>query len=524
MLRNQITQKQLQRLSPQQIQLMKLLQIPTASIEQRIQEELEINPALEDYSDVSTIEDYITEPTRDAEREQEEPTTESYDEYEAQEEYNETSSEFEDTLSDYLDTDDDAGFKSPDDINYNNDEDPKHKEIEDENSFYENLKEQLGLLSLSDREQIIAEQIIGSLKEDGYLERDTLSLVDDLLFTQNFEATEEEVILVLKKVQSLEPAGIAARDLQECLLLQLDRNIRLQGSKLSEEDLLHLRLAKIIIKDYFDEFTKKHYPRLLQQLSIDRDDLKAASDEILKLNPKPGAIYATGNKHVQQVIVPDFIVTARLSENDGNSKDDDPLEVMLNGRNAPDLRVNPHYKTMLRDFIKNRKDKNQREAAVFVKQKMDSAQWFIEAIRQRQNTMLNTMYAITQYQQEYFLTGDERKLKPMILKDIADLTGLDISTISRVVNSKYVQTEYGIKILRDFFSEAIQNDEGEEVSTAEVKKILSEIITNENKRKPYSDEELKIALDKRGFNIARRTVAKYREQLNFPVARLRKGI
>ena len=513
MLRNHIAQKQLQKLSPQQIQLMKLLQIPTASIEQRIQEELEINPALEDYSDVNAEDDYITEPTRELETETEDTRDDYTDDYE--EDYSEAQDTFEDTLSDYLEHyDDDDSYKSFDENSYNNEEDTKHRELVDENTFYEYVKSQLGLLSLDEKEYIIATQIIGSLKEDGYLEREIDALVDDLLFSANLDTTEEEVLAVLKKVQSLEPAGIAARNLQECLILQLDRKLTLEKERYTSNELLSLRLAKIILSDYFDEFTKKHYPKLLQSLSLDRDDLRMATDEILKLNPKPGAIFSSGTKQIQQFIIPDFIVTNENGE----------LQLSLNGRNAPDLRVNNQYKQMLLQFEADKRDKQKREAATFVRQKIDSARWFIDAIRQRQNTMLNTMYAVLAYQQEYFLSGDERKLKPMILKDIADMTGLDISTISRVANSKYVQTEFGTKLLKDLFSEALQNEDGEEVSTVEVKKILSDIINNENKRKPLSDEQIRDILEKRGYNIARRTVAKYREQLNFPVGRLRKEI
>ena len=326
----------------------------------------------------------------------------------------------------------------------------------------------------------------------------------------------KQVLDVLKKVQTFEPAGIGAQDLQECLLLQLDRKIgsRDVTENYSEDDLRYLKLAYTIIDKYFEEFSKKHYNKLLRQLSLFRDDLRLATEEILKLNPKPGAVYAPSSNLKKQYIVPDFIIETKSGE----------LELSLNNRNAPELRVNNQYKEMLSAYSANKKNKKQREAAMFVKQKIDAARWFIDAIKQRQDTMMKTMYTIMQYQYDFFLTGDEKRLRPMILKDIAEITGLDISTVSRVANSKYVQTEFGTKRLKDFFSESLQTTTGEEVSTREVKKILTEIISTENKRKPLSDEKLKNMLQAKGYNIARRTVAKYREQLDIPVARLRKEI
>lgn len=518
MLRNQLSQKQLQKLSPQQIQLMKLLQIPTASIEQRIQEELEINPALEDLSDPDAADEFITEPTRETAEDNEEEQAD-FDTPPDEPTASEEDTTFDDNLNDYLEDyyEDETPAYRLEANNYSaEDEDRRFREVTNESSFYEYLKEQLTLLSLPEKEAAIAEQIIGSLNDDGYLDREIEALTDDLLFTQNITVSEAEVLAVLKKVQTLDPAGIAARDLQECLLIQLDRKLKSEDTHkfYSSDGLQLIKIAQTILRDYFDEFTKKHHMRLLQQLNIDRDELREASDEILKLNPKPGGIYSGGNKTGKQYIVPDFIVTTEMGE----------LLLALNARNAPDLRVNDSYRHMLQKFAANRKDRKQREAAMFVKQKIESARWFIDAIRQRQATMLNTMSAIMSYQEDYFLSGDERRLRPMILKDIAEITNLDISTVSRVANSKYVQTEFGTKLLKELFSESLQTESGDEVSTLEVKKILTDIIGSEDKRKPYSDEKLKNMLLKRGYNIARRTVAKYREQLNVPVARLRKEI
>lgn len=535
MLKNQLSQKQLQKLSPQQIQLMKLLQIPTAALEQRIQEELESNPALEESGEEEEKEEFISEAVREK---GEDESKESVDNDEAQgdEDYAgeddvfeaaedvvsmdgeaQEKDSFEETLSDYMDDyDDDTPAYKLEANNYSEDDEKKPREVVVESSFYEYLQEQLGLLSLNEKEHTIAEQIIGTLNDDGYLDREIAALCDDLLFTQNLDVSESEVLAVLKKVQTLDPAGIAARDLRECLLLQLDRQLHSDENRarLDRSALLLLRLAHRIIDEYFEEFTKKHYARLQQQLGIDRDDLRDTTEVILRLNPKPGSLYGGGSKSGKQYILPDFLVTS----------EDGELEVKLHGRNAPDLRVSDHYKYMLQKYAANKKDRAHREAANFIRGKMESARWFIDALRQRQATMLRTMSAIMNHQRDFFLTGDERKLRPMILKDIAEITGLDISTVSRVANSKYVQTEFGTKLLKSFFSESLQTDSGDEVSTREVKKILTDIISAEEKRRPYSDEKLKSMLQKRGYNIARRTVAKYREQLNIPVARLRKEI
>ena len=496
-----LTQKMLQKLSPQQIQLMKLLQIPTANLEQRIKEELEANPALDDTPNDDTLD-------LDKDREdafEEEMYSEREEKYELDEYLNEY---MEDDPSSYKYK---AGQYSPD-------EEDKTMPIAVESTFHEYLEQQLGLLELKDeREELIAEQIIGSIDDDGYLRRELSAVMDDLMFSQNVFSSEEELEKLLKVIQQFDPPGVGAIDLQECLLLQLERKID-QGEKLSLGDAVILDLAREIIADYFEEFSKKHYEKLQKQLDIDEEDLREAIQEILKLNPKPASGFSGGNSRRNQYVVPDYIIYNRDGE----------LELTLNSRNAPDLRVNDQYRDMLRAYKRNTKgrrpNKKEKEAVLFIKQKIDSAKWFIDAIRQRQDTMYRTMYAILQYQYDYFLTGDQKKLRPMILKDIADITGLDISTVSRVANSKFVQTEFGTIRLKDFFSESLQTSDGEEVSTREVKKILQEIIAAENKRKPLSDEKLKNILREKGYNIARRTVAKYREQLNLPVARLRKEL
>lgn len=508
MLKQNLSQKLLQKLSPQQIQLMKLLQIPTVSLEQRIKEELEANPALEEGEERDEL--------FDVDRTAEETASQDESFSDAEEDYRDDTYELDDYLSDYID-DDPSSYKLKAN-NYSSDEEDKTIPIAMENTFHEYLEQQLGLLELKDeREKLIAIQIIGSIDDDGYLRRDPLSIIDDLMFSQNIFASEEEILSLLKKIQQFDPPGIAARDLQECLLLQLNAKLNRENLP-SNGHLRALEMAVKIIKNNFDEFTKKHYQKLQRQLNISESELKAAIDEILKLNPKPASGYVGSGSRVTQYVVPDFIIVNRDGE----------LELTLNSRNAPDLRINEHYKDMLVNYKMNtrgrRAEKKEKEAVMFIKQKIDSAKWFIDAIRQRQQTMYKTMYAILQYQYDYFLTGDQKKLRPMILKDIADITGLDISTVSRVANSKFVQTEFGTKRLKEFFSESLQTDSGEEVSTLEVKKILGEIIDAENKRKPLSDEKLKELLNEKGYNIARRTVAKYREQLNLPVARLRKEL
>ncbi len=500
MLKQSLSQKMLQKLSPQQIQLMKLLQIPTATLEQRIQEELEANPALAEGEERDELAEV------GAAEEDKAATDEQY--------------ELDDYLNDYIE-DDPSSYKLRAN-NYSADEEDKAVPIAVENSFHEHLEQQLGLQELQDeRKEQIAIQIIGSIDDDGYLRRDPSSIIDDLMFAQNIFASEEEVLELLKMIQRFEPAGIGARSLQECLLIQLETKAETDDEEdyLDFEEREDLDLAIQIIRDHFDEFTKKHYSKLQRKLDIDESELRDAIEVITSLNPKPASGYSSGgSERATQYVVPDFIIHNREGE----------LELTLNSRNAPDLHVNDQYRDMLRSYKSSnqgkRASKKDREAVMFIKQKIDSAKWFIDAIKQRQDTMYRTMYAILQYQYEFFLTGDQKKLKPMILKDIADITGLDISTISRVANSKFVQTEFGTKRLKEFFSESLSREDGEEVSTLEVKEILEEIIAQENKKKPLSDQKLQNTLKERGYNIARRTVAKYREQLNIPVARLRKEL
>ena len=478
-LRQHLAQKLEQRLSPQQIQLMKLLQVPTMELDQRIKQELEENPALEEGND------------------------EFEDEFEQEDDYDENDSEEEFDLSDYLD-DDVADYKTQAN-NHSKDDEERVIPLSGEQSFQEKLTEQLHLLYLDDKQFTIADVLIGNLDESGYLNRSMDAIVDDLAFSMNLDVQEKEVLEILQLVQELDPAGVGARNLQECLLLQIKRK---QDGDISRYT------AKKILEDYFEEFTKKHYEKIAKKLEIDEQDLKEAIDEILKLNPKPGGSMIESAKNYQQII-PDFT----LFESEGR------LELTLNGRNAPELKISREYETMLRSYAEGAKSsKSDKDALTFVRQKLDGAKWFIDAIKQRQQTLLLTMSAIKDYQEAYFLSGDETKLRPMILKDIADVIGLDISTISRVANSKFVQTNYGIFPLKYFFSESLSTDSGEEVSTREVKKILSDAIEAEDKHNPLTDEKLMDLLNEKGYNIARRTVAKYREQLNIPVARMRKEL
>lgn len=488
-------QKMLQKLSPQQIQLVKLLQIPTASLEERVKEEMEENPALEFGESAQEEENATTEVA-----EFEAPKEEGAEEESPQEETDTID------ISDYLsDGDDDIADYRMRDNNYPDPEENHTIPVRVENTFHDHLNSQLSMLQLEEREQKIAGQVIGSIDDDGYLRRDPQSIANDLAFSQNISVDEDEIRKVVARIQEFDPAGVCAGDLQECLLLQLKRK------PASEPAVKH---ATQILERYFDEFTKKHYEKIRKSLGLSDEDLKSAIDEIIKLNPKPGGNYGGMNK-AESYIVPDFFIF----NNNG------VLELTLNSRNAPDLHISGNYRDMLREYEKGeKKDKRQKEAVLFIKQKIDAAKWFIDAIKQRQHTLLSTMGTIMRYQEEFFLTGDETTLKPMILKDIADRTGLDISTVSRVANSKYVQTEFGPYKLKYFFSESLSTESGEEVSTREVKKILQDIIDAENKRKPLSDESLTQMLQEKGYNIARRTVAKYREQLNIPVARLRKEL
>jgi RNA polymerase sigma-54 factor len=478
-LRQHLSQKLEQRLSPQQIQLMKLLQVPTMELDQRIKQEIEENPALEEGQD---LED---------------------DDFSNEDSFEDDGDGDEFDISDYLD-DDVADYKTKS-SNHSKDDDDKVIPFSGGNTFRERLSEQLQMLHLDDTQKTIAHVLIGNLDEAGYLNRDIEAIVDDLAFSMNVQTTKESIEVVLEMIQDLDPAGIGARDLQECLLIQINRK---QDGNISRFT------AKKILENFFEEFTKKHYDKISKKLEINDHDLKEAFEEILKLNPKPGGSSKGSSKNFQQII-PDFI----LSENDSQ------LELTLNSRNAPELRVSKEYEKMLRSYSEGAKtSKSEKDAVTFVRQKLDNAKWFIDAIRQRQHTLLMTMTAIMQYQKSYFITGDETKLKPMILKDIADIVNLDISTVSRVANSKYVQTHFGVFSLKYFFSESLSTESGEEVSTREVKKILSEAVDSENKRAPLTDEKLMNLLRERGYNIARRTVAKYREQLNIPVARMRKEL
>ncbi len=487
-----LQQKLLQRLSPQQIQLMKLLQIPTANLDERIKEELEENPALEAGEE-------------DREEGFEEHNTEEFDS--AEDEYDGSEDEYGSIdISDYVNDGDDeiADYKLRDD-NYGDNEEHKTVPLRVETSLHDLLIDQLGMLSLDERRFKIAEQIVGSVDDDGYLRRELSSIVDDLAFRQNIDASEEEIEEIIQLIQQFDPPGVCARNLQECLMLQLLRQ---------QADGRDIVLAIKIVDKYFDEFTKKHYEKIQRGLNISDDELKDVINWILKLNPKPGGNVGEINK-AESYIIPDFFIVNNVGK----------LELTLNSKNAPDLRISEGYREMLKDYDRgSKKDKRQKEAVLFIKQKIDSAKWFIDMIKQRQNTLLSTMDAIMHYQKDFFLTGDETALKPMILKDIAEITGLDISTVSRVANSKFVQTEFGTYRLKFFFSESLSTDSGEEVSTREVKKILSDLVEAESKKKPLSDERLTELLQEKGYNIARRTVAKYREQLNIPVARLRKEL
>jgi len=491
MLKQTLQQKLLQKLSPQQIQFIKLLQVPTVSLDTRIKEELEENPALEDIS-LANMNDPVEEyPDKDPDEDSfnEDDQTGDLDEF---------------NVDDYLQSDDINDYGSGQSNGGDDEDDRKEIPIAIQNSFFENLQQQLDLLALSDKDFLIGQQIIGSLDDDGYLRRPISSLIDDLAFSQNVIAEEDEVADILKIIQGFDPAGIGARDLQECLLIQLRKK---------DQENPMIKKAVTVVEEHLDEFTKKHYDKLERALNINSEELKEIVSEILKLNPKPGDSGAVAGKQLH--IIPDFHIT----NNDG------VLHLTLNARNAPELRVSRSYQEMFDHYDKAaQKDKKMKEAVQFVKQKLDSAKWFIDAIKQRQQTLLKTMNAIMNYQYEYFLTADERKLKPMILKDIADRIDMDISTVSRVANSKYVQTEFGTFLLKSFFSEAIQTDSGEEVSNKEVKKILEECISTENKRKPLADEKLTEILKEKGYTIARRTVAKYREAMGIPVARLRKEL
>jgi len=500
-LNQRLSQKLLLKLSPQQIQLMKLLQVPTAQLEQRIKEELEANPALEEGESDEEETPQITEETAD--------TTEPENEAETEAAEEELKLDDEVDMSEYYDedTEDFAEYKTKDPSEYHDpDDDKKTIPVTVSSTFHEYLESQVGMLDLDERQQQIALHLIGSLDDDGYLRRELDAIVDDLMFRQNISTNEKELLDILSQIQKLDPAGVGARTLEECLLLQLQRK---------EDPTVLTEIAIQIVQKHFELFAKKHYDKLEHIFGIDSDKLKDVLDEIIKLNPKPGSAYSSGTANMQLTIIPDFILTNNNGE----------LTVSLNSANAPELRISNHFKEMINTYKNSKeKTKSQKDAILFIKQKIDSAKWFIDAIQSRYHTMMLVMNTILDLQREYLSTGDETQMRPMILKDIAERTGLDISTVSRVANSKYVQTEFGTISLKYFFSEAMSTDSGEEVSSREVKKILTEVIAMESKKKPVSDLTLTKILNERGYNIARRTVAKYREQLNIPVARLRKEL
>ncbi|WP_339623350.1 RNA polymerase factor sigma-54 [uncultured Winogradskyella sp.] len=476
-----------QKLSPQQIQLMKLIQLPTQAFEQRLNQELEENPALDTGKESEVAEENVDE----------------FDNSEDDFNDNDTIDADEINIDEYLSDDEIPEYRTQAN-NYSADDEDKSVPYAAGTSFTQHLVSQLNTFRLSEQEEEIAYFLVGSVDESGYIRRSLSDITDDLAFTQNITTTEDEVEKVLQIVHQLDPGGVGARNLQECLSIQLHR----------KEQNPDVELATTIIDKAFEQFTKKHYKKLLQKFNITEDQLKDAIEEIERLNPKPGGSYAGNNKIVEH-IVPDFAIKIVDGE----------LELTLNGRNAPELHVSREYNNMLKGYKDTKqKSKAQKDAVMFIKQKLDAAKWFIEAVRQRQQTLFVTMSSIMNYQKEFFLSGDERKLRPMILKDIADEIEMDVSTISRVANSKYVDTPYGTKLIKEFFSESMTNDQGEEVSTREIKKILETVIEEENKKKPLTDEALSKILKEKGYPIARRTVAKYREQLDLPVARLRKKI
>ena len=489
MLKHSLQFKLSQKLSPQQIQLMKLIQLPTQAFEQRLQEELVENPALEESSkeDNYEMDDYEVNTNDD-----------DYDDFD-----NEHIDAQDINIDEYLSNDETPDYKYQTN-NYSDDDDDKSLPFAAPVSFHQDLINQLNTFILTDDERDIAEFLVGSIDDMGYIRRTTQDIVDDMAFTQGIYTDETTVERILHLVQELEPVGVGARDLQECLLLQLKH-------KTPSDSVV---LAINVIEQQFEAFSKKHYDKLLQKFDVSQQQLRKAIDEIEKLNPKPGGSF-DGNQKIVEHIVPDF--TIRIVDGE--------LELLLNGRNTPELHVSKDYQEMLQSYKDtSEKSTSQKDAVQFIKQKLDSAKWFIDAIKQRQETLYVTMNAIMFYQQEYFLDGEETKLRPMILKDIADMVGLDISTVSRVANSKYVDTPYGTKLIKEFFSESMTNDQGEEVSTIEIKNILQQVIAEEDKKKPLPDDQLAEILKEKGYPIARRTIAKYREQLDIPVARLRKKI
>ena len=486
MLKQFLNLKLSQKLSPQQIQLMKLIQLPTQAFEQRLKEEMNENPALEGGNE------------GDYEKDEFELDNDQYDDYDE----NERIEADDINIDEYLSDDETPDYKTQ--VNNYSEDDERESPLAASLSFHQDLINQLNTFILNDQERQIAEFLVGSIDDMGYIRRSISDIVDDMAFTQGIYTDEASVEKIFQVIHQLEPSGVGARNLQECLLLQLKHKTPTES----------VELATDIIENQFDAFTKKHYDKLLQKYGVSNELLKKAIQEIEKLNPKPGGSFA-GNSKITENVVPDF--TIRIVDGE--------LELSLNGRNAPTLHVSKDYQEMMQTYKDSRDKSNaQKDAVQFIKQKLDSAKWFIDAIKQRQETLFVTMNAIMHYQQEYFLEGDETKLKPMILKDIADMVGLDISTVSRVANSKYVETPYGTKLIKEFFSEAMKNDQGEDVSTLEIKKILQNIIEAEDKKKPLPDDQLAELLKEKGYPIARRTIAKYREQLDIPVARMRKKI
>src|SRR5258706_784096 len=488
MLKQGLQQKLLQKLSPQQIQLMKLLQVPVFELEQRIKEELQNNPALEEGKEENEEE---SEEETQGETDTEENITEREDDF---------------NIDEYIQDDEIPDYKTAQRTS-GPDEERREDPVLSGNSFQEHLLDQLQLCDFDDRQEQLARQVIGSIDDDGYLRRDLKAMTDELAFSQNIQTSEEELQEILAEIQTFDPPGIGARTLQECLLIQLLRK---------DDNSDTLVLAEKILTRYMNEFTGKQYEKIMRFMEISEAQLKAAIHEILKLNPRPGGSTYEGQKSLQHII-PDFII----ANNSGK------LELSLNSKNAPELRLSRDYKEMLDHYIKEKKNKSNRtsrEAVSFVRQKIEAAKWFIDAMKTRQNTLFSTMKTIMDYQYEYVLDRDQKKLRPMVLRDIALLTGLDISPVSRVSNSKYVQTPFGTFLLKSFFYEALQTESGEEVSSKEVKQILSDSVAAEDKRNPVTDDALAKILKEKGYPIARRTVAKYREMLGIPVARLRKEL
>jgi len=480
MINQSLQQKLIQKLSPQQIQMIKLLEIPTMQLEERIKEELEENPLLEEGRDESG----------------------DSDDQDQQRDFDTGNDNTNLSIDEYLNIDDTPLYKLST-KNFSKDDQKSEIPFSASSSFHDQLESQLGLRNISERVYMLADYLIGNIDDDGYLRRKLDAVADDMAFSMGVETTEEELEAVLKIIQEFDPPGVGARNLKECLLLQLKQKEETPG----------IKMAKAILKKHFEEFSKKHYDKIIFRMEITEDKLKEGVDEILKLNPKPGGSFQSDK--IAEHIIPDFL----LEYKDGD------MQLSLNARNVPELRVSRTYSDMLDAYSKNKRNKQTKEAVSFVKQKLDSAKWFIDAIKQRQSTMTVTMEAILKHQKDYFLNwGDELLLKPMILKDIADATGLDISTISRVSNSKYIQTPFGIYPLKFFFSEGLLTEKGEEVSTREIKKILQNCVEGEKKHNPLTDDELTAILQEKGYIVARRTIAKYREQLGIPVARLRKEL